>query len=206
MVVRHRFDRMTDVAEAIAGHGGRDAGLHPAPCRVDEVAQLARHVADEVAPRAVGVPAVDDAADVDAQHVALGDPALRGRDAVDHFVVDARADRARKRRVAAVALEGRRGARVADHPLRDRVERAGRQPGAQLGVQDVEDLGQDAARAPHGGDLLGTLDRDGRRAAAERDAHQADAAAPASSASRMRRLTSGIARRPSMRVTTPAAS
>ncbi len=74
-LVRDGLDGMADVAEAVARDGGGDAGLHAAPRRVDQLADLARHVADDPGARAVGMPAVDDAADVDADEVAVGQPA-----------------------------------------------------------------------------------------------------------------------------------
>ena len=109
--------------------------------------------------------------------VAVADPAPSGRDAVDDLVVDARADRARERRMAAVALERRHRARVADHALGDLSSAPVVDARAELRGEHVEDVGQDASGAAHGGDLVGTLDRDGRLAVAERDAHQADVAA-----------------------------
>ena len=53
---------------------------------------LAGHAADGPGAGAVGMPAVDDAADVDADQVAIGEPTARRWDAVDDLVIDAGAD------------------------------------------------------------------------------------------------------------------
>jgi hypothetical protein len=151
---------VADVAETVARHRGGDARLHSPPRGVDELGRLARHRSDGPGPSAVGVPAADDAADVDADQVAVGKAAAGRWDAVDDLVVDAGADRAGERRVRAVALEGGDGPGVADHALGDQIQLAGRHPRTQLGANDLQDAGQDLPGLAHARDLGGAFDGD----------------------------------------------
>src|SRR5690606_3031139 len=80
--------------------------------------------------------------------------------AVHDLVVDAGADDAGERRVAAVAEERADGAGVADHARGDLVKLAGRDARAQLGLQHVQDAGQDLSGGTHPGDLGRTLEGD----------------------------------------------
>src|SRR5437762_2568351 len=144
------------------------------------------------------MPALPDAADVQADQVGFVEPATGRRDAMHDLVVDRRADRARE---PAVALEGGDRPGGADHLLGDRVEVGGGDAVAQLPMQSFENLHEDPARLPHPRDLVRTLDGDLARA--RRHAHPQPTLWLMPSASRIRAVTSSIVPRPSMRDTLP---
>ena len=101
-------------------------------------------LADRDGDRGVAVPAVDDRAAVDRDHVAVGEHADAG-DAVHDLVVDRGADGAGERRVA-VALERRDAAVRADVVLGERVELAGGDTRPHRGAQQLEGLARPAGR------------------------------------------------------------
>src|SRR4029077_3000873 len=114
-----------------------------------------RGIADIEGARPVAVPAVDDRAGVDRDDLAGLDRAVAG-DAVDDLVVDRDADAGRERPLgvdAWVALERRRAACRPDVGLGQGVEVRGRDARSQLGLDLVEDLGDDAAGTTHALDL-----------------------------------------------------
>ena len=76
-LVRHGLDGMADVAQVVAGQGGRDAGFHAAPGELDEVGYFTADLADGPRAGTVGMPAVDDASDVDAHEITIHEPPAR---------------------------------------------------------------------------------------------------------------------------------
>ena len=123
--------------------------------QVDELGDPGRRLADVEGPRAVAVPAVDDRAGVDRHDLAGADRPLAG-DAVDDLVVDRDADAGRERPARVdprIALERRGRAGLPDVGLGEGVEVGGRDARAELGLDDVEDLADDAAGLAHPLDL-----------------------------------------------------
>ena len=189
-----RLDGGRDVLDVVARDRRRDAGHHRLAGQVDELGHLGRRVADIERPRTVAVPAVDDGARVDRHDLAGPDRPLAG-DAVDDLVVDRDADAGREwpaRVDPRVALERRRRAGRADVRLGDGVEMGRRDARPELGLDPVEDLGDDPAGAAHPLDLGTGLAGD----------HRQSVPAPLN-ASISSSVTSSIARRPSTVVSTP---
>ena len=94
----------------------------------------------------VGVPAVQDAAGVDRDQVAVPQHPRRRRDAVDDLLVHRGADR---RREAVIALEVRDGAGVGDHVGTDRVDVGGRRPRLDRSAHGGDGSSQHDARSAH---------------------------------------------------------
>ena len=105
-----------------------DPGLERGAADVEQPLRVGRDLADRERPRRVGDEAVERDADVDGEDVALAE-LVRAGDAVHDHRVRRHADR---RRVAAVALEGRTAAVRADVVLGERVELAGRDARARF--------------------------------------------------------------------------
>src|SRR5262245_1082668 len=98
-----------DVRHAAAGPRPLDCPIQRFLGDTQQPSRLLGHLAHRQRHRAVAVVAVERRADVDRNHVALVQHAPARGNAVDHFVVDRRANR---RRVSVIALERRRRSRL----------------------------------------------------------------------------------------------
>src|SRR4051794_2758699 len=153
------LDRRRDVADPVARHGRAYTGHHREPGRLDELRDLWRRRTDDERPCRIRMPALVDRADVDRHDLALANGPV-ARDPVDHLVVDADAQRGRIRvrpvavlPATEVALERRCHAVGLDVALAKPVELTRRDPRPQLGFDEREHLGNDAAGRPHAFDL-----------------------------------------------------
>src|SRR5262249_4176711 len=112
-----------DVADAVA-HPALDDGLvETLPRHVDELLYPRGHRAHRQGHRAVAVVALDHAAEIEPDDVALLQPALGRRDTVHHLLVDGGAHGGG---IAAIPLEGRGRALRHDEGLDLRVDVLGR--------------------------------------------------------------------------------
>ena len=120
---------------------GHERGL----ARLEEALRLVEDLADGVRPGGIGDEAAERDADVDRDDVAVGERVAAGDPVHDHVV----AGDAQRRRVAAVALEGRDAALGADVLLRDPVELARRHAGAHVLAHQLVRPGDDLAGRGH---------------------------------------------------------
>src|SRR5215813_3873314 len=151
-----------DVADAVA-HPALDDGLVEAlPRHVDELLHPGRHRAHGKGHRAVTVVALDYAAEVEPDDVALLQPALGRRNAVHHLLVDGGAHGGG---IAPIPLEGRGGALGHDERLHLDVDVLGGD--ARLHQPHEERLhpGEDLPGRAHVLDLAGRFEEDHRVAA-----------------------------------------
>ena len=103
------------------------------------------------------MPAADDGAAVDGDHIPVLQYLPRTGDAVHNLFVDRRADR---RRVAVVALKGGNGARQLDLSLRYRVELGRADPWRHGGYRGLQRRCRDESGLAHDRDLGRCLDLD----------------------------------------------
>ena len=147
---RHVLDGRADVVEPARGGEGGDArpqrgARGVAESDVCRVGVVAEHHGDG----AVAVPAVDDGAAIDRDHVAVGQDARAG-DAVHHLVIHGDAG---GRREAVIAEEVGRGSPFGDHARRRGVDvRGGRADDGGLASRGERGFDHDA-RARHDGHL-----------------------------------------------------
>ncbi len=154
-----RLHRVGDVAQAVAGPALHDRLVEALARHVEQLLDPRRHRAHRQRDRAVRIVALDDAAQIEPDDVALAQLALGRRDAVHHFLVDRDADGGR---VAAVALEGRARPAGDDECLHVRVDLLGGDAGLHESPQAVLHLGQHPPRGPHVGQLTRRLEEDHR--------------------------------------------
>src|SRR5262249_54052199 len=131
------LDCVADGAYPETGPHDGNAAHHRLIGNVDQPLRLDRAaLADEIHPAGIAVPAVEDHGAVDAENVALHQPAL-ARDAVTDDVVDRGADR-----FGETAIVERRRDRIVidDKPVTQAVEFAGGDPGTYIGSDEVERL------------------------------------------------------------------
>ncbi len=123
---------------------------------VDQPPRLDRHVADQIHPAGIAVPAVEHRRHVDIDDVAVLERAL-GRDAVADDMVDRDAA---AMRVAAIAERRGHAAAGDRHVADDIVELFGRDAGDDMRHQRVEDLGGEAAGLAHAFEACGPVELD----------------------------------------------
>ena len=154
-----RLDRVADVAEGVARPRRGDAATETRPGDVDQPPRLQRHVADQVHPAGVAVPAVDDDGHVDVDDVAVLQ-ALGTGNAVADDVIDADA-----RGMGVAAVEDRRRHRAGrpDERLDPVVEVGGQRLRHDVRHEHVEDARGKLSGSAHPGEGGGVVELDRRR-------------------------------------------
>ena len=161
VALRPGLDRMTHVAQPVAGH----CLTHTLPEALfrnfDEPLRLGRDLADSHGKRAVRLPAVQHQTAIDADDGSFLQNLLFGGNPVHHLVVNGRAERGR---IAAVVQEGRNGVVFADKLLGIHIKRSRTHPRLYSLAELLQHLVEECARFAHFPDLIGVFDANHRSA------------------------------------------
>src|SRR5579864_2955390 len=122
------LNRVCDIAQMIAGLRLLDAECQTFIGDVDKLARFQTHIANQVHPARVSVPAIEDRSDVDVDDVALLEWAIAGDSVADDMI-----DRdAAALGIAAIAKRRWHSAALERQPIDDLVERLGRNSGNDM--------------------------------------------------------------------------
>src|SRR3990170_2536018 len=170
-----RLHGVGDVADAVPRPALHDGLVEALARDIEELLDSLGDRPDRQGDGAVAVVALDDAAEIEPDDVAVLELSLGRGDAMDDLVIYRGAHR---RRVPAIALEGRRGTFADDEGLDVLVDVLGRGAGPHEGLEPLLDLGQDAAGRAHVPELPGGLQQDHRVTACSTALRMAAATVP----------------------------